>query len=52
MIDFDIVRLTKYHNFLAFDCGNKDINDFLLEDAYDYQEGLLSRYISGCKQES
>lgn len=42
MIDFDIVRLTKDHNVLAFDCGNKDINDFLLEDAYDYQEGLLT----------
>lgn len=42
MIDFDIVRLTKDHNVLAFDCGNKDINDFLMEDAYDYQEGLLA----------
>ena len=42
MIDFDIVRLTKDHKVLAFDCGNKDINDFLLEDAYDYQEGLLA----------
>ena len=27
MIDFDIVRLTKDHNVLAFDCGNKDINE-------------------------
>lgn len=42
MIDFDIVRLTKDHNVLAFDCGNKDINDFLMEDAYEYQEGLLA----------
>ena len=28
MIDFDIVRLTKDHNVLAFDCGNKVLQDY------------------------
>lgn len=42
MVDFNIVRLSRSHQLLPFDCGNQDINDFLNDDAFDYQDGLLA----------
>lgn len=42
MVEFDIIRLSASAPNSPFDCGNQDINDFLVEDAYDYQEGLLA----------
>lgn len=37
-----IVRLTQEHAFKPFDCGEEDLNDFLLEDAKQYAKGLLA----------
>lgn len=37
-----IVRLTAEHNILPFDCGDADLNDFLVSDAKAYQEKLLA----------
>ena len=37
-----IVRLTQEHAFKPFDCGEEDLNDFLLEDAKQYVKGLLA----------
>lgn len=45
MIDFSQVkaeRLAKYHNLLNFDCDDGDINDFIKNDAYGYQEKKLA----------
>lgn len=42
MVDFEIVRLKGKEQILPFDCGNQDINDFLTEDALDYQGGLMA----------
>ena len=42
MADFSIVRLSPTADIPPFDCGNEDINDFLANDAVDYQEGLLA----------
>lgn len=36
------VRLAKYHNLSKFDCGDKDINDFIRNDAINYQEANLA----------
>ena len=33
-----IIRLTSEHVILPFDCGDNDINDFLVSDAKAYQE--------------
>lgn len=30
------------HNILEFDCGDKDLNEFLLEDSKRYQQQLLA----------
>lgn len=35
-----IIRLNTEHKILPFDCGDNDINDFLLSDAVIYQEKL------------
>ncbi len=40
--DVRIVRLTQDHNVAAFDCGHKDLNEFLLNDAKGYQQNLLA----------
>ena len=40
--DIRIVRLTKDYNICEFDCGNQDLNEFLLVDSKDYQDKLLS----------
>lgn len=37
-----IVRLTQEHTFKLFDCGEDDLNDFLLQDAKQYAKGLLA----------
>ena len=45
MLDFSLVkteRLAKYHNLSNFDCGDKDINDFIKNDALAYQEKKLA----------
>lgn len=42
MVDFEIVRLSPNSKISHFYCGNKDINDFLIEDSHDYQNGLLA----------
>ena len=37
-----IVRLTQEHTFKPFDCGEDDLNYFLLHDAKKYAKGLLA----------
>ncbi|MBR5907032.1 MAG: GNAT family N-acetyltransferase [Bacteroidales bacterium] len=37
-----IVRLTQEHTFKPFDCGEGDLNEFLLQDAKQYLKGLLA----------
>ena len=37
-----IVRLTQEHAFKPFDCGEGDLNEFLLQDAKQYAKGLLA----------
>lgn len=37
-----IVRLTQEHHFKPFDCGEADLNAFLLEDAKQYAKNLLA----------
>ena len=37
-----VVRLTQDYQFKSFDCGNQDLNDFLLTDAKPYLKKLLS----------
>ena len=37
-----IVRLTQEHSFKPFDCGETDLNEFLLQDAKQYAQGLLA----------
>ena len=37
-----IVRLTQEHVFKPFDCGEEDLNDFLLRDAKFYAQGLVA----------
>ena len=36
------VRLTDDLKPLSFDCGDKDLNEFLLSDAMAYQKGLIA----------
>ena len=37
-----ILRLTQDHEFKPFDCGEGDLNEFLLQDAKQYANGLLA----------
>ena len=37
-----VVRLTQDYQFKSFDCGNQDLNDFLLIDSKPYLKKLLS----------
>lgn len=40
-MDFDIfTRLTENHIFRQFDCGDDDLNSFLLIDSFDYQKTI------------
>ena len=36
------IRLSEDFALLPFDCGNKDLNEFLMKDALDYQRGLFA----------
>ena len=40
--DFKLIRLTSGHDILPFDCDDKDLNEFLFEDAKPYQSQLLA----------
>lgn len=40
--ELQIVRLTQDYNLKEFDCGDPDLNEFLLNDAKDYQKGLIA----------
>src|ERR1035437_5308558 len=40
--DYKRVRLTPEHNILPFDCDDRDLNEFLFEDAKSYQSQLLA----------
>lgn len=40
--ELKIVRLTQDCNLKDFDCGDHDLNEFLLNDAKDYQKGLIA----------
>lgn len=35
-------RLAPEQKFTSFDCGDEDLNDFLLTDAQNYQKSLLA----------
>ena len=37
-----VVRLTQDYVFKSFDCGNQDLNSFLLSDSKAYAKRLLS----------
>lgn len=37
-----LVRLTEDYVFKSFDCGEKDLNEFLLFDSKDYLKRLVS----------
>lgn len=41
-MNYEIVRLKPDTELKGFDCGNEDINNFLVEDSIDYQNGLLA----------
>ena len=44
-MDFDdvrIVRLGMDHSLSDFDCGNHDLNEFLMNDAKEYQKRLIA----------
>lgn len=41
-MEFEIKRLKADTPIDNFDCGNEDINHFLVDDSLDYQEGLLA----------
>ena len=40
--EIKFVRLSCEHDLTSFDCGNRDLNDFLLHDAKLYQDGLVA----------
>jgi hypothetical protein len=42
MVASEIIRLTHDHEILPFDCGDADLNDFLLNDAKPHDDSLLS----------
>lgn len=41
-LSIPLKRLTEGHTFLPFDCGDSDLNEFLLVNAIQYQEQLLA----------
>lgn len=41
-LELTVVRLDENYEFTHFDCGEEDLNDFLLNDAKDYQRRLLA----------
>jgi len=42
LADFRIARLNGEFDFSYFDCGDDDLNDFLISDAINYQNQLLA----------
>ena len=40
--DFEFIPLTENTDILPFDCGEEDLNAFLLEDAKKYLHDLLA----------
>lgn len=40
--DLDIERLSKYHDIKTFHCREKDVTEFLIQDASYYQEAMLA----------
>ena len=40
--DITFLRLSREHSITTFDCGNDDLNAFLLNDAMDYQDNLIA----------
>jgi len=46
LIEFTFTSLTENTTFGDFDCGEKEINDFLTEDAKNYQrERMANTYL-------
>jgi GNAT superfamily N-acetyltransferase len=41
-MDLQIIRLSQSHDIKPFDCGDLDLNEFILEDAKRYQKQLLA----------
>lgn len=41
--EFDLLDLTPEEDLTAFKCAEGDLNDFLIEEAKDYQTELLAR---------
>jgi GNAT superfamily N-acetyltransferase len=39
---FNFIRLSEGHQFLPFDCGDSDLNEFLLQDSKKYLALLLT----------
>ena len=45
-----LIRLAEDYSFGPFDCGEADLNDFLLTDAKDYASQLLAvTYLIGSR---
>lgn len=45
MLDFSLVKavkLAKYHDLSKFDCNDDDINDFIRNDAFVYQDKKIA----------
>lgn len=40
--DYQIKKLSLNHSIKSFDCGDTDLNDFITNDAIDYDESLLA----------
>jgi len=40
--DFQLIRLTDEHEFKYFDCNDKDLNDFFLNDSKDFLNSLIA----------
>lgn len=48
--DVKIIRLRLDQTLNGFDCGNQDLNEFLIKDAKEYQKRLLAvTYIVKCR---
>jgi len=42
IVDFELIRLTKDHEFKSFDCKDKDLNEFLLNDSKNFLVDLVA----------
>jgi len=42
MNSFNLIRLSRTHKFLPFDCGDEDLNEFIVNDAKNYLAKLLA----------